>query len=104
MVFENLMALYIAIQEECPPEIAFKRLDHYCGQAVKNFRFPWNYDDVSDIEIFKNKGISWREIGTYYGVGESTVWSAYYNYKKRKKPTNENVKGGDLDVKKAQCR
>lgn len=81
VVFENLMALYIAIEEECPPEIAFKRLDRFCGQIVKNLRFPWTDKDLHDIEIYRSEGITWKEIGNYFGVAESTIHLVYNNYK-----------------------
>jgi hypothetical protein len=83
MIFENLMALYIAINNQCPPEIAFKRLDRLCGEKIKNFRFPWTDEDLQDIGVLKMEGLSWREIATYYGVAESTVCAVYLNYIKK---------------------
>jgi hypothetical protein len=70
--FENLIALYISIERECPPEVAFKWLDRYLGDNKGRHenkpRFPWSKDDVEDIVALRSSGVSWDDIGEMYGA------------------------------------
>jgi hypothetical protein len=70
MVFENLMALLIAVENQCPQEVAFKMLDRYMeGKKVtKKPSFPWTFNDVQDITRLYAAGVKQGEIGSYYGV------------------------------------
>lgn len=77
MVFDNLMALHISIRKQCPPEVAFKCLDKYA--ALKEFkmpRFDWTERDIRDALKFKEEGLTWSEIGSYYGMTASGVCHA----------------------------
>lgn len=71
--FENLLALLIAIEKECPPEVAFKYLDKYLesGDYKKKPRFKWTDKDIEDVIKLKNQGITQKEISSYYGLEES---------------------------------
>lgn len=75
MVFENLLALHIAIEKDCPPETAFLWLDRLLD-GKKNPKipdFPWTIFDIEDIKKLKSQGITYREISTYYGVHPSNI-------------------------------
>jgi hypothetical protein len=62
MVFENLMALWIAVEKQCPQEVAFK--------------------DVEDVMKFRKEGINCTEIGSYYGLKGASI--SYLLCRKRK--------------------
>lgn len=83
MVFENLLALHIAILKECSPELAFEWLDRYQEKKLikKAPYYPWTIEDLMDISKYRQQGINWNEIGSYYGVNKQTVFKAYKRYK-----------------------
>ncbi|KAA8676170.1 hypothetical protein [Clostridium sp. HV4-5-A1G] len=83
MVFENLMALWIAIEKECPQEVAFKYLDRYLGDGPKQApKFRWTPQDVEDVMKFRKEGINCAEIGSYYGLKGASI--SYLLCRKRK--------------------
>jgi hypothetical protein len=78
MVFENLMALWIAVEKQCPQEVAFKYLDRYIenGPDFKQMpKFRWTPQDIQDVLKFRQEGISDLEISSYYGVKKTTLHS-----------------------------
>lgn len=83
MVFENLMALWIAVEKQCPQEVAFKYLDN-CLENGPDFKrspkFRWTPQDIQDVMRFREQGINWDEIGSYYGMkGDSIIHLFYTN-------------------------
>jgi hypothetical protein len=78
MVFENLMALWIAVEKQCPQEVAFKYLDRYIenGPDFKQMpKFRWTLEDMQDVFRLRHEGVSDEEISSYYGVKKTTLQS-----------------------------
>lgn len=75
VVFENLMALYIAVEQQCPPETAFKLLDGLIDgkKYIRKPQFVWTDKDKEDVVKFRTKGLSVIEISKYYGVDPSRI-------------------------------
>lgn len=75
MIFDNLMALHISIQRSCPPEIAFKYLDNPAWfNRKKKPTFNWSDGDMQDILKFRQEGLTWREIGSYYNTSPGALF------------------------------
>jgi hypothetical protein len=71
MVFENLVALWIAVEKQCPPETAFKWLDNYLENGdgfKKKPKFSWTREDVQDVIRLREGGVAWKEIADCYGL------------------------------------
>jgi hypothetical protein len=75
MVFENLVALHLAIDNNCPPETAFQYLDRYIENVkyANAPRFPWTKEDANDVVKLWEEGTSLGEIATYYGISLSSL-------------------------------
>lgn len=86
MYFENIVALWIAIEKECPQEVAFKYLDRYLEDNPKkikgNLRFKWTNEDIQDIKKFREQGLTYKEISEIYCVSYHTINSIFKNKKK----------------------
>ncbi|MEY7998644.1 hypothetical protein AB8U03_00260 [Clostridium sp. Mt-5] len=81
MIFENMVALLIAAEKECPQEVAFKYLDRYLedGPDFKQVpKFRWTPQDIEDVMRLRQEGISDEEIGSYYGVKADTIVHIFY--------------------------
>lgn len=78
MVFENLMVLWIAIEKNCSQEVAFKYFDKVISSKEGRPRelpyFSWTPEDIQDILIFRKEGLTYKEIGSYYGVSDHSIF------------------------------
>ncbi|WP_373899310.1 hypothetical protein ACER0A_002065 [Haloimpatiens sp. FM7315] len=75
--FENLMALYIAIEKQCMQEEAFKYLDKYAeGENPKNLSFKWEKEDLEDIQKFRQRGLKCKEIAKIYFKSVYSIYGA----------------------------
>lgn len=83
MVFENLVALHIAIEKQCPPETAFKYLDNFLERKTSKVYFQWSNEDIADIHKLRSKGVKYKEIASYYGTSERNIISMLCMRKKR---------------------
>lgn len=83
MYFENLIALHIAIEKHCTPEMAFKYLDKVLeGEIQPKIRHEWGNKEVEDIKKFRLQGLSFSKIGEIYCTTASNIFKVL-NYKKR---------------------
>lgn len=75
MVFENLIALHIAIENQCPQETAFKYLDRLLAgkKVIRKPQFPWTDKDKEDVIKLKAAGVKGNEISRYYGVDPAVI-------------------------------
>ena len=73
---EGYMALTVSILRNVTPEVAFKMLQ---GDKYRK----WTANDVPEIEMMRQSGMTWREIGRNYGVTEQAACSMYYYQKKK---------------------
>ncbi|WP_155241927.1 hypothetical protein [Clostridium pasteurianum] len=79
------MALHVAIRRNCPPEIAFKYIDNLAWlERKRSPNFDWIEKDVKDVLKFREEGLSWSEIGSYYGTTASGVCHAVITRRKNK--------------------
>lgn len=87
IVFENLIALHIAIEKECPQEVAFKYLDNYLNNKPMIHKpcFKWTDEDIQDVRNLRKLGLGLDEIGSYYGLTFSSINKIYKNGNKRNK-------------------
>ena len=73
---EGYMALTVSILRNVTPEVAFKMLE---GSKYRK----WTANDVHEIEMMRQSGMTWREIGRVYGVTEQVACRMYYYHKKK---------------------
>lgn len=74
MVFDNLMALHISIERNCPPEVAFKYIDDPIWfKRRRRPNFNWTDGDIKDILKFRREGLTWREISSYYNTSPGAI-------------------------------
>lgn len=75
MVFENILALHIAIEKQYPQETAFKLLDKYMNgdKVVRKPNFDWTDNDKEDVVKLSSEGVTGREISKYYSVHPSII-------------------------------
>jgi len=78
LIFENLVILWIAIEKVCPPETAFKYFDKALNSKQGRPRelpyFSWTPEDIQDLLAFREKGLTYKEIGSYYGVSDHSIF------------------------------
>ncbi|WP_052447234.1 hypothetical protein [Clostridium polynesiense] len=81
MYFENLMALWIAVDKKCTPEVAFKWLDRYTGneEFQKNPQFRWTVEDAKDVVSLRQQGCTWGEIKEIYGFSSNSAAQNTFN-------------------------
>lgn len=83
MYFENLVALYIAVEKQCTQEMAFQYLDKFAeGIIDKKPRFKYSDEDIQDINKFKQQGLSCEEIAKIYFTTTNSIYGALQRYKK----------------------
>ena len=75
---EGYMALTVCILRNVTPEVAFKML-----QGKRYINRKWTSYDIEEIEIMRDNGMTWREIGNTYSVEAQDVCKMY-NYHKKK--------------------
>lgn len=94
-MIENLLALWIAIKKNCPPEVAFKYIDKFLDGDTdclkKELYFKWTNKEVESLIKFREEGLTYKEIAEIYGVGERSIINAIKNYRK-KEPFTEGSK------------
>ena len=73
---EGYMALTVSILRNVTPEAAFKMLE---GNKYRK----WTADDVPEIEMMRQSGMTWHKIGRAYGVTEQVAYKMYYYHKKK---------------------
>ncbi|MHC1683447.1 MAG: hypothetical protein AB6733_10905 [Clostridiaceae bacterium] len=95
IVFENLIALHIAIEKQCPQEVAFKYLDNYLNNKPMIHKpcFKWTNEDIQDVKNLRKLGLGFDEIGSYYGLKVSAINKVYRsNNERNKKRVPEGTK------------
>jgi len=87
MYFENLVALHIAIEKQCPQETAFKYLDRLLdGKSRKHNnkpKFIWTSDDIEDIKRFRKQGLTYKGIAKIYFTTDDTIFQVLRRNKKK---------------------
>lgn len=71
---EGYLALAVSILGKCPPEQAFSRLEHGFkpGSGGHN-RSTLNELDTFDMALFRERGMTWTEIGEIFGIRPSAA-------------------------------
>ena len=77
---DGWMALAICILRGVPPDEGFRLLDNPARRNVK-----WNEEMFKEIELMRQKGMKWTDIGGMYQVDGTTVCRSYYRFKGKKK-------------------
>ena len=77
---DGWMALCISILRGLPPDEAFRLLYNPARRNVK-----WNEEMFEEIELMRQKGMKWADIGAMYQVDGTTVCKSYYRFKGKKK-------------------
>ena len=62
-------ALLLAIVEEIPPELAFKKMK----TGTKKY-YKWSELDIEDMIYFKEQGMTYKEIGKIYGISDQSIF------------------------------
>lgn len=87
MCFENLVALHIAIEQQCPQETAFKYLDRILNGNPKGYsnkpQFAWTTEDIKDIKRFRKQGLTYKEIADIYFTTDQAIYRVLKRDKKR---------------------
>lgn len=84
MYFENLVALHIAIEKQCTPEIAFKYLDRFEKNIIEGKpNFKWSIADFKDINALMQQGLNCGEIAEIYFTSKNVINGVLRKYKKR---------------------
>lgn len=87
MCFENLVALYIAIEKQCPQETAFKYLNRLLDGNPKKHnnkpQFIWTSEDIEDIKKFRKQGLTYKEIAKIYFTTDQTIYCVLKRNKKK---------------------
>lgn len=77
MYFENLVALYIAVEKQCTQEMAFKYLDRFAeGNLTGKPVFRWSDGDIKDIKKFRQEGLNCSEIAEIYFTKKQAIYAA----------------------------
>lgn len=74
MYLDNLMALWVAMEEKTTPEVAFKIVDLRSeGKFNLKPNFDWTPENEEDLVKLRNQGLTIYELGEIYGVGFYTI-------------------------------
>lgn len=68
----NCCALILAILTECSQETAFEKMQSSIPMKVKPVI---SQEDIKDMRIFREEGMIYREIGSYYGATKDLIYS-----------------------------
>ena len=82
---DGWMALAICILRGVPPDEGFRLLYNPARRNVK-----WNEEMFKEIELMRQNGMKWADIGAMYQVDGTTVCKSYYRFKGKKK---KNISG-----------
>lgn len=80
---ENYMALAVSILGNCPPDTAFRRLEN----GVSYEKHKWSWEDVDDIQKYRDQGLKWKDIAEIYDISASALHKNFHYWKRNKRRT-----------------
>lgn len=79
---DNWCALFIATQLEVSPEVAFDLLDRREKPRTNKLITD---DDTKDMIALKAQGLTYKELGTMYGLTDRAAYRRIKRFKDRRK-------------------
>jgi len=80
----NYAALAVSILSDCFPEIAFEKLyNPHCISVGKKSRNMLTDTDIENMMRYKCQGLTYKQVGSIYGISDHCVNKRIQRYKKR---------------------